>query len=39
MASKIEHDALGTHVDWRLDGMTQHMIVGLRSNMELDFIL
>lgn len=34
-----EHDALGTHFDWTLEGVTPHMIDWFWSNMEKGFIL
>jgi hypothetical protein len=35
----IEHDALGTHFDWQLDGVTPRMIDWFWSNMEKGFVL
>lgn len=39
MDIEIEHDALGTHFDWELDGVTPRMIDWFWSNMEKGFIL
>lgn len=35
----VEHDALGTHFDWQLDGVTPRMIDWFWSNMEKGFVL
>jgi hypothetical protein len=35
----VRHDALGTHLDWRLEGVTARMIDWFWSNMEKGFIL
>ncbi len=35
----IEHDALGTHFNWQLDGVTPRMIDWFWSNMEKGFVL
>ncbi len=35
----IEHDALGTHFNWQLDGVTPRMIDWFSSNMEKGFVL
>jgi hypothetical protein len=34
-----EHDALGTHFNWQLDGVTPRMIDWFWSNMEKGFVL
>jgi hypothetical protein len=39
MEHTITHDAIGTHIDWRHDGVTPHMIDWFWSNMEKCFIL
>lgn len=39
MISEPTHDALGTHFDWTLDGVTPRMIDWFWSNMEKGFIL
>lgn len=39
MAYPVFHDALGTHLDWRHDGVTARMIDWFWSNMEKGFIL
>lgn len=39
MDIKIEHDSLGTHFDWELDGVTPRMIDWFWSNMEKGFLL
>lgn len=39
MDPTIEHDALGTHFDWQLEGVTPHMIDWFWSNMEKGFVL
>lgn len=39
MDIEIEHDALGTHFDWTLDGVTPRMIDWFWSNMEKGFVL
>ncbi len=39
MEYTINHDALGTHLDWKLEGVTAHMIDWFWSNMEKAFIL
>jgi hypothetical protein len=39
MEHTISHDAMGTHIDWRHDGVTAHMIDWFWSNMEKGFIL
>jgi hypothetical protein len=35
----VEHDGLGTHFDWQLDGVTPRMIDWFWSNMEKGFVL
>ncbi len=35
----IKHDALGTHFNWQLDGVTPRMIDWFWSNMEKGFVL
>jgi hypothetical protein len=35
----VEHDDLGTHFDWSLDGVTPRMIDWFWSNMEKGFVL
>jgi hypothetical protein len=35
----VEHDDLGTHFDWQLDGVTPRMIDWLWLNMEKGFVL
>jgi hypothetical protein len=39
MEYSISHDAMGTHLDWRHDGVTARMIDWFWSNMEKGFIL
>jgi hypothetical protein len=39
MDIQVEHDALGTHFNWQLDGVTPRMIDWFWSNMEKGFIL
>jgi len=39
MQHSITHDSMGTHVDWRHDGITARMIDWFWSNMEKGFIL
>ncbi len=39
MEYSISHDSMGTHVDWRHDGVTARMIDWFWSNMEKGFIL
>lgn len=39
MEHTISHDAMGTHIDWRHDGVTARMIDWFWSNMEKGFIL
>jgi hypothetical protein len=39
MQYTISHDAMGTHLDWRHDGVTARMIDWFWSNMEKGFIL
>ncbi|MGD9364383.1 MAG: hypothetical protein PVH87_01720 [Desulfobacteraceae bacterium] len=39
MQYTINHDAMGTHMDWELEGVTAHMIDWFWSNMEKAFIL
>ncbi|MGD9186954.1 MAG: hypothetical protein PVJ84_14795 [Desulfobacteraceae bacterium] len=39
MEYTINHDAMGTHIDWKLEGVTAHMIDWFWSNMEKAFIL
>jgi hypothetical protein len=39
MEYTINHDAMGTHIDWELEGVTAHMIDWFWSNMEKAFIL
>ena len=39
MNHSVSHDALGTHLDWRLEGGTARMIDWFWSNMEKGFIL
>ena len=39
MEHTISHDPMGTHIDWRHDGVTAHMIDWFWSNMEKGFIL
>ena len=39
MKYTINHDAMGTHLDWELEGVTAHMIDWFWSNMEKGFIL
>jgi hypothetical protein len=39
MNHTVTHDALGTHLDWRLDELTARMIDWFWSNMEKGFIL
>ena len=39
MESAMTQDALGTHIDWALDGVTARMIDWFWSNMEKGFIL
>lgn len=36
---QISHDALGTHIDWSLEGVTARQIDWFWSNMEKGFIL
>jgi hypothetical protein len=33
MEYTINHDAMGTHIDWKLEGVTAHMIDWFWSNM------
>jgi hypothetical protein len=35
----VSHDSLGTHIDWRHEGISAHMIDWFWSNMEKGFIL
>jgi hypothetical protein len=39
MEHTISHDAMGTHIDWRHDGVTARMIDWFWSNMDKGFIL
>jgi hypothetical protein len=39
MDISVEHDALGTHFGWQLDGVTPRMIDWFWSNMEKGFVL
>ena len=39
MEYSVRHDALGTHIDWALDGVTARMIDWFWSNMEKGFLL
>ncbi len=39
MQYTVSHDALGTHLDWQLEGVTARMIDWFWSNMEKGFIL
>lgn len=39
MKYTINHDAMGTHLEWELEGVTAHMIDWFWSNMEKAFIL
>jgi hypothetical protein len=39
MKYTISHDAMGTHLDWELEGVTAHMIDWFWSNMEKAFVL
>lgn len=39
MIEQPTHDALGTHFDWSLDGVTPRMIDWFWSNMEKGFVL
>lgn len=39
MEHTISHDTMGTHIDWRHDGVTARMIDWFWSNMEKGFIL
>jgi hypothetical protein len=39
MEHSITHDSMGTHIDWRHDGVTARMIDWFWSNMEKVFIL
>ena len=39
MEITVEHDALGTHFNWELDGVTPRMIDWFWMNMEKGFIL
>ena len=39
MEHSITHDSMGTHIDWRHDGVTARMIDWFWSNMEKGFIL
>ncbi|MDE2372186.1 MAG: hypothetical protein KGN16_24675 [Burkholderiales bacterium] len=39
MDIKVEHDALGTHFNWELDGVTPRMIDWFWMNMEKGFML
>jgi hypothetical protein len=39
MKHTVTHDALGTHLDWQLEGVTARMIDWFWSNMEKGFIL
>lgn len=39
MDHTISHDSMGTHIDWRHDGLTPRMIDWFWSNMEKGFIL
>jgi hypothetical protein len=39
MEHSISHDAMGTHIDWRHDGLTPQMLDWFWSNMEKGFIL
>ncbi len=39
MKYTIVHDAMGTHLDWELEGVTAHMIDWFWSNMEKGFVL
>lgn len=39
MEHTVRQDALGTHIDWRLEGVTARMIDWFWSNMEKGFIL
>lgn len=39
MDHTVSHDALGTHIDWRLDDVTPRMIDWFWSNMEKGFML
>jgi hypothetical protein len=36
---KVRQDALGTHVDWELEGVTARMIDWFWSNLEKGFVL
>lgn len=39
MKHTVSHDAMGTHIDWELEGITAHMIDWFWSNMEKGFVL
>lgn len=39
MKHTINRDAMGTHLDWELEGVTAHMIDWFWSNMEKAFVL
>ena len=39
MEHTISHDSMGTHIDWKHDGVTARMIDWFWSNMEKGFIL
>jgi hypothetical protein len=39
MEYTVSHDDMGTHLDWKLEGLNSHMIDWFWSNMEKAFIL
>jgi hypothetical protein len=39
MEHTVNHDDMGTHLDWKLEGVNAHMIDWFWSNMEKGFIL
>lgn len=39
MENTVTHDAMGTHLDWRLEDVTARMIDWFWSNMEKGFVL
>jgi hypothetical protein len=39
MEYTVRHDEMGTHMDWKLEGVNAHMIDWFWSNMEKGFIL
>jgi len=39
MEANVTQDAMGTHIDWKHEGITPHMIDWFWSNMEKSFLL